>query len=38
MIEEELSKLKHGDGDVNMESFWKLKQRLFPKERQPQFK
>ena len=33
MIEEELSKLKHGDGDVNMGSFWKLKQRLFPKAR-----
>ena len=33
IIEEELSKLKHGDGDVNMGNFWKLKQRLFPKAR-----
>ena len=31
VINEEISKLEHGDGDVDMASFWKLKRKLFPK-------
>ena len=32
-IEEELNKLKNGKGDVDLNNFWKLKQKLFPKAR-----
>ena len=33
LIEEELEKLKNVNGDVNINNFWKLKQKIFPKAR-----